>query len=373
MIAIVYPQFYGVGGIARYLDLFLQNLPKNHPKIYLLTGDEFAHSVSYLSPKLELVHIPFSSSRVNLFKWGYSIRQKLISLYDEDKIKVVNFHFPPLIPGLFLPRHIPMVLTSHTTYLGMSGNFYDKKLFTSQWSPLSIWIKTLMERVVFSKANKVIALTEQGRQEVLSYGFKGKIDVIPNGTDVGSFTPDNNAIKDIDVIFSGRIERRKGSQPMVLLCEKLVNFKPDIKISIVGYGDDEEVVRDALKKYSANITLVGKVPFTEMVDFYRRSKVYVSTSYYEGLPGTCLEAMSMQLPVVVWDLLFYQNLVLEGKTGSLAQVNNIDSMVDKVICLLSDDLLSSRLGVNARKLLIEEYSWKNLAIEVLNSFERVKK
>ena len=31
MIAIVYPQFYGVGGIARYLDSFLSNLPPDHP------------------------------------------------------------------------------------------------------------------------------------------------------------------------------------------------------------------------------------------------------------------------------------------------------------------------------------------------------
>ena len=40
MIAIVNPQFYGVHGIARYLDSFLSNLPIDHPPIYLITSDE---------------------------------------------------------------------------------------------------------------------------------------------------------------------------------------------------------------------------------------------------------------------------------------------------------------------------------------------
>ena len=52
MIAIVYPQFYGVGGIARYLDSFLSNLPADHPPIYLITGDE--HKVDRHYPGVEI-------------------------------------------------------------------------------------------------------------------------------------------------------------------------------------------------------------------------------------------------------------------------------------------------------------------------------
>jgi len=62
MIAIVYPQFYGVGGIARYLDSFLANLPADHPTIYLITGDE--HRVERHYDNVELIHLPFSSGHL---------------------------------------------------------------------------------------------------------------------------------------------------------------------------------------------------------------------------------------------------------------------------------------------------------------------
>jgi glycosyltransferase involved in cell wall biosynthesis len=366
MIAIVNPQFYGVHGIARYLDSFLSNLPANHPPVYLITSDEYQDKREY--PGVEIIHFPCTHSRFSLFSWSLKVRNKLISLYDEGKIQQVNFHFPPLIPGLFLPRHIPVVLTAHTTYLGMSGRFYETKHFESQWSRLSIAIKSWMEYRIFSLTSKVITLTEQGRQEVLSYGFKGPVKVIPNGADVNLFTQDNAVEKDIDVLFCGRIERRKGSLPMVELCRQVIKRKPNISIAIVGYGDDEAMVREDLASYGKNVLMTGKVPFTEMLGYYNRSRVYVSTSYYEGLPGTCLEAMAMQLPAVVWEFLFYRGLVVDGQTGSLVAPNDFAGMTDKVLELLSNPQLAAEMGRNGRALLESDYNWERLAQDVLGVF-----
>jgi len=371
MIAIVYPQFYGVGGIARYLDSFLFNLPQDHPPIYLITGDEHKTGRSY--PGVEIIHIPFSSSRFNLFVWGVQVRKLLIRLHGEGKIQWVNLHFPPLIPGLFLPRHIPVLLTAHTTYLGMSGRFYETRHFESQWSRTSLAIKSWMERRIFGLTSKVITLTEQGRQEVLAYGFKGSVTVIPNGADVKLFTPDNAVEKDIDALFCGRIEFRKGSRSMAELCRQLIVRKPDIRIAIVGYGDDDEWVRSALASSGENVLLTGKVPFSEMIGYYNRSRVYASTSYYEGLPGTCLEAMSMQLPAVVWDFLFYRGLVVEGKTGSLADPNDFAGMTNKILHLLDNPQQAAELGRNGRTLLESDYSWVKLARDVLGVYSRVEK
>ncbi len=367
MIAIVYPQFYDVHGIPRYLDSFLSNLPEDHPPIYLIISDE--HRVERHYPGVvEFIHFPYDHSRLSLFFWSLKARKKLISLYDEGKIQWVNLHFPPLIPGLFLPRHIPVVLTAHTTYLGMSGRFYKTRHFVSQWSGLSLAIKSWMEHRIFGLTSKVITLTEQGRQEVLAYGFKGSVTVIPNGADVKLFVRNDVIEKDIDVLFCGRIELRKGSRPMVELCRRLIAAKPDIRIAIVGYGDDEVWVKAALASYGQNVQMAGKIPFSEMLGYYSRSRVYASTSYYEGLPGTCLEAMATQLPVVVWDFLFYRGLVVEGQTGSLAAPNDFVVMTDKVLELLANPQLATEMGKNGRALLESDYSWAKLAPEVLGVF-----
>lgn len=366
MIAIVYPQFYGVGGIARYLDSFLSNLPLGHPGVILITGDE--HRTQHNFKGVEIIHVSFVSNRFNLVTWGMAVRRLLIDLHQTGRIRYVNLHWPPLIPGLFLPATIPVVLTAHTTYLGMSGRFYETRHFDSQWSNSSLAVKMWMERRIFKNVDRVIALTEQGKQEVLRYDFKGPVTVIPNGADVSKFQPNAAVAKDIDVLFSGRIERRKGSLPMVEVCKQLVAVKPDIRICIVGYGDDDEWVGKELAPLAKNIRLTGKVPFDDMVAYYNRSHVYASTSYYEGLPGTCLEAMSMQLPAVVWDFLFYRGLVTEGVTGSLAAPNDYAAMVAKVLALLANPALSAHMGQNGRKLLESDYSWNKLAVDVLEVF-----
>lgn len=368
MIAIVYPQFYGVGGIARYLDSFLTNLPSNHPTVYLITGDE--HRVERHFPGVEIIHIPFTSNRFNLFFWSLKARKILVQLHTQKKIKYVNLHIPPLIPGFFIPNRIPLILTAHTTYIGMSGRIYPEQFFVSQWGRFEIAFKLWMEKQIFKQATKIITLTEQGRQELLSYGINKPIEIIPNGVDTKSFTFTQSVVKEFDVLFCGRIEQRKGSRAMVEVCQALIQHKNDVRILIVGYGDDDAWVKSQLGEYAANVLFTGKVNFSEMQHYYAKSKLYVSTSYYEGLPGTCLEAMAMRLPAVVWDFLFYRGLLEEGKTGYFVEPNNTLLMTEKILKILSDSHLYSALQSNTRPHIENHYDWKILSNKVLAVFEQ---
>lgn len=366
MIAIVYPQFYGVGGIARYLDSFLKSLPEQHPPIYLIIGDEFKDSQGYRG--VEIIHIPFTSNRISLLIWTIKVRKILIQLHKQGKIEWVNLHIPPLISGLLLPKKIPLVLTTHTTYLGMSGRFYSTQYYQSQWNWVSVKIKYWMECRIFKHATKMIVLTEQARQEVMAYSYKNAISVIPNGVALDKFVPNPLVMKDIDVLFCGRIETRKGSRAMVQLCKLLIEENTSIRICIVGYGEDQFFVQEHLSVYKDNILLTGKLSFEQTITYYQRSNIYVSTSYYEGLPGTCLEAMAMELPVVVWNFLFYRDLVITNQTGILVNANDIQAMSKEIQRLLANVQLRVEFGKNARKRLLNSYGWEHLAVRVLAVF-----
>lgn len=365
MIAVVYPEFYGVQGIARYVDSFLANLPQEHPPVLLVTGTEHRREVSY--PGVEIHHIPLASDRLSLYRWGVQASSFLAKAHSRGRVRMVNYHWPPLIPGLFLPRGIPTVLTAHTTYLGMSGGFYPERYYRSQWGVASILVKRWMERRILDRTSRIVALTEQGRQEVLRYGFKGPIDIVPNGADTVKFSPDPDAPKEIDVLFSGRIETRKGSRAIGAVCRRLVARRPDIRISIVGYGDDDRHVAEQVGDLP-QVRMVGKVPFADMKRFYERSKLYLSTSYYEGLPGTCLEAMAMELPPVVWDFGFYRGLVDSGVTGFVVPPNDSDAMAERACELLESPDRIRLFGSRARQVLRTGYDWKTLAPRLLEIF-----
>ncbi len=367
MIAVVYPECFEVQGIARYVDSFLANLPCASPPIVLITGDREQVSRSYAG--VEIVQVPFSSNRFKQALWGMRVRRRLLALYREGRIRWLNLHIPPLLPQVLMPAEIPVVVTAHTTSLGISGNFYPERYYECDWSPAALAMRTWMERRILAKATRVITLTEQGRQEIARVGFTGPVTVIPNGADAHKFTPDFATPKDIDVLFCGRIERRKGSRAMVELCETLIAQRPSIRICIVGDGVHEyQRVRAELAAYRDNVSLAGKVGFDRMRSFYNRSRVYVSTSFYEGLPGTCLEAMSMALPVVGWDFLFYTDVVQDGRTGYLVPANDFGMMSARVLHLLENDAVASAMGRTGQALFLARYDWRRLASDVLGEF-----
>ncbi|OYZ71363.1 MAG: group 1 glycosyl transferase [Methylophilaceae bacterium 17-43-7] len=359
----VYPQFYGVGGIARYLDSFLTNLPQEHPTIYIITGDE--HQMPRAYPNVEIIHIPFKANRLNLLFWMIQANRILKTLWKAQKISVVNLHIPPLITGLLLTRAIPMVLTAHTTYLGMSGNFYSQPYFKSQWSTLEIAIKQWLERIIFRHSKAIITLTTQGAEELKQYQVSAPVHIVPNGVDTQTFQNAVQVEKTVDVLFCGRIEIRKGSRAMVEVCQQLVARNPNIRILIVGYGDDDPWVKAQLQGYAHNITLAGKVKFTEMPNLYAKSKVYASTSYYEGLPGTCLEAMASGLPAVVWDFQFYASLVIQHQTGIRVVPNDIQAMVEAISQQLARLNDNKMISYQVTQHVNQYFNWQSLAKQLI--------
>ncbi len=153
---------------------------------------------------------------------------------------------------------------------------------------------------------------------------------------------------------------------MIEVCKKLVQQNPDIQILIVGYGDDDTWVKTQLQPYTNNIKLAGKVLFTEMSSLYAKSRVYVSTSYYEGLPGTCLEAMATGLPAVVWDFPFYEALVIQQQTGKRVKPNEIDAMVMAIKEQLVDLELDTAMAERIRQHVNAHYNWQTLAKQLLH-------
>lgn len=369
MNVIICPEFYGVHGIARYVQSYLAARPADAPRVCLIAADEEVRDLGYTN--VDFVHLPKPPGRLGLIRWSLALRRQLRQMAAAGQVSVMNLHIPPLLPGLFIPSVAPLVVTAHTTYLGMSGQFYEPRQFEGQWPWLSVAIKKWFEQIIFGKASLLLTLTEQGRQELLRYRQDKPIELVPNGVAADRFTPDLSVQKDVDVLFAGRIERRKGSRPMVAVCKALVAAKPDIRISIVGYGDDMDFVTAELAPLASAVTLHGKVPFAEVLQHYRRSKVYASTSYYEGLPGTCLEAMAVGLPAVVWDYLFYDGVVRPKINGIKIAPNATADFCRAVLGLIGDEDLSKKMGFAGVEIARRDYAWAGIAASIDAILRRV--
>ncbi len=365
---IVYPYFYEVGGIARYLASFIDSLQVGSGENVLLTagnstGSKFLNGV-------EIIDLPLGSGRLGLLYWGLSVRKKILDLDRVRGVSLVNFHYPPMITGLMLPKSIRVILTTHTTYYGMSGMYSGLGEEASDWSRTSVFLKMFLERLILIKSTASIVLTPQGVSELEFYGYSKPIRIIPNGVDLAEFSATNNQNKSIDILICGRIEIRKGSKGIVEFCRKISSQNPLVSIVIVGHGSDYQYVSESLEDLE-NVSMTGRVPMDVVKSYYEKSKIYVSLSYYEGLPGTCLESMAMGVPVICWDLPFYRGLIDSGTNGFLIPVNKFDAMIKMAFELLKDSRYRKQLGVAARDKVSKSYNWSCLSSDIVEFLEGI--
>ena len=76
------------------------------------------------------------------------------------------------------------------------------------------------------------------------------------------------------------------------------------------------------------------------------SDVYASVSLREGLPMSLLEAMSMRVPAVCYDVDGISEVITNNKTGFLVQPSDINTFADKLKVLLKHPQLLERFEAN---------------------------
>lgn len=178
-----------------------------------------------------------------------------------------------------------------------------------------------------------------------------KIFVNPYGVDLHNFYP-TECIKDkaYDLIFVGQWCRRKG-------CDLLLNVCKENKLRLLHVGAITDVPFPA---NDANFTDVGIVDETELINYYKKAKVFILPSREDGFGLVLIQAMSCGLPIVCSkytggpDL---QNLLHDKKWITIIeslQENEIKKAIFKAL-----SLANTQNGIrNYAKHDIENISWE---------------
>ncbi len=177
----------------------------------------------------------------------------------------------------------------------------------------------------------------------------------------------------IDLIFVGRlVDESKG---IFLLPEILKHIKnKNISLHIIGDGPDLELLK---KKFIRNET-IGQVIFygskshCDVLELFRKAKIFIFTSRYEGMPNVLLESMAMgSVPFVLKLDGITDTLIENGKNGFIFDRDQLDVMASSIERYLfnSEELMS--LSENAvcyvkQNLSVEEEKARMISLLKLN-------
>ncbi len=210
--------------------------------------------------------------------------------------------------------------------------------------------------------------------------FGKKVEVIPNGIDLDYFdraSVDAGALRGQLGIQPGErvlltvaaLEERKGILSVVQAMPGVLAREPDVHYVVVGEGRDRAMIEQCIRELNLGerVHLLGA--HTDVRPFYHLADIFLRPSYGEGFPNAFLEALAMELPVIVSQHPPYDEIV---QPAFGVQVNEKDhaALAEAITDLLQNSDRRKAMGQAGRTHVRAVYSWPAVASRYLESFRR---
>ena len=152
-----------------------------------------------------------------------------------------------------------------------------------------------MAHYTLEMADHIVVQTNQ-QQELLKTRFNRTAELIRNPVEIDKYSPTNwpnRNLRDV-VLWIGRSDTFH-KQPLLLI--ELARRCPELPFLMI-VNKTHVAVFDAIQAQKPhNLTVIESVPHPEIWQYYRRARVFVSTSAYEGFPNTFLQCAVSGVPV----------------------------------------------------------------------------
>ena len=104
---------------------------------------------------------------------------------------------------------------------------------------------------------------------------------------------------------------------------------------------------------------------------YRKSDIFTMPSFHETFGLVYVEAISQGLPIIYTKGEEIEDFVEHNKTGLLVKPKDVDSLVKAMDYLLTNSDEARAMGKRARKLVLENYTWKKNAEKTIEVHREV--
>lgn len=278
---------------------------------------------------------------------------------------------------------VPLVITTHS----LEPLRPWKREQLGHGYEASSWI----EKTAIEMADAVIAVSKETKEDVLKYFNVDdeKVKVIYNGINLSEYVVTEKSLTldkyGIDktkpiVLFVGRITRQKG---IIHLVNAIKYIDPNTQIVLCAGAPDtpdiakemEDSVNDVKKTRKNVIWIDEMIDKQSVIQLYSHADVFCCPSIYEPFGIINIEAMACNTAVVASAVGGIKEVVVDGETGILVQVEqqteapfepiNPDKfakdLADGVNKLINDKELRESMGRKGRKRVEDNFDWVAIA------------
>lgn len=337
------------GGVERMAIALANAMAERNHEIALLTWDQANARTHYeLADAVHWIRLnmgdPMKRAKWHLRALRFKRIRKAVRKFSPDVI-VAFQHGPFITVRLALAGSgIPIIAAERN-----APQRFDH-LRAGRYRSLIFWSFTL--------ANRITVQLDSNRLGYPAYLHK-KITVIPNPVfpAAGFAVPDGVDGEPKNLLFVGRLSYQKNPEVLIQAFSRLADTFPDWRLSLVGEGEDKNLLRDLV----AELGLTQRVVFSGVVNdvtaLYKASHLLCLPSRWEGFPNVLAEAFAHGLPAVGYAGCSGTNaLIIPGINGLLAAGNgDVASLTQSLAELMGAPVRRKSMGLGARAAIAEYY------------------
>ena len=301
--------------------------------------------------RLKSLKVPFTSYKlVDIF----CNKSELIN----EKFDIIHIHSPFILGriGINLAKklNIPCISTVHTRFDFEFKRFVKNEVIAKKAT--GVLIKSLNRCDLCTVVNDPLVL------EVRSYGYKGRIRVVYNGTDLKpaifkgrkkNMINEMFNLKDEDrvMLFVGRIIDIKNIFFIMDTLKLLKNDKFSFKMIFVGEGPDYEKLKSRVKEYNLenDVILTGKITDRKLLSYiYRRSDLLLFPSLFDTSSLVRIEAAVNMTPGLFIRESMVGSTITDGVDGYLSELD-VNLYKSKIISIFKNENDLKRVSRNAKR------------------------
>lgn len=208
-----------------------------------------------------------------------------------------------------------------------------------------------------------------------------EIEVLPVGLDTHFFKKQEFIKRrEFNLLFVGRLIELKGAKKAIEILKLLIHRgKLNIKLNIVGEGEQEKEIRELILKenLSKHVDCLGAQSQEMVKELMENSDVFVMPGIRdkEGRAETqglvIQEAQAMELPVLISDVGGMKYGVIDGETGFIIKENDLETFADKIEILMNNEVLKKRMGIAGRNFVKKNYDSRLLGVKLVKLYYRL--
>lgn len=194
-------------------------------------------------------------------------------------------------------------------------------------------------------------------------GFRShKIFVIHNTIQLHQAEIMDKKEDEIIIVSVSRFVKAKDFTTALYSIKEVIETDREIKLKyyIIGYGPMEENIRSLISILKLMDYVEILVKPSNIPEILNKSDIYLSTSLFEGLSNSIMEAMSAGLPIIGTDVGDNRFLIEDGYNGFLVPCKDIKLITERILYLIKNDDVRKEYGINSRTKIEKEFTEEEL-------------